>query len=292
MRTLYISPDEWEGEPTSLTGYNYDNGYLETWLDMQEMTIEQMTDKHWPQYVAYRNRDSHSFQFKAQRHGLSSIRAYLERQGMAEHPLWKVPWPKGSRNPQRTLKVWQRDAILAACGEKRPVMRARDRALTWLLWDTSIRKFEVAGALLDHLDIDPRVRTLELLTKANDLQGRHFEKKKFWGDCLEAMTEWLAIRGELANPTCRNIFVSQTGNALTPDGVGCIFKRLSKVLGWPVSCHDFRRGGGTYRAERVSGRLNMVQMGIINPGTYRDYTVDVDLNALDNTFWINGNESR
>ncbi len=160
-RTLYISPDEWEGEPTSLTGYNYDNGILETWLDMQEMTIEEMTETHWPQYVAYRNRDSHSFQFKAQRHGLSSIRAYLERRGMAEHPLWKVPWPKGGRNPQRTLKVWQRDAILVACDEKRPVMRARDRALTWLLWDTSIRKFEVAGALLDHLDIDPRVRSLD-----------------------------------------------------------------------------------------------------------------------------------
>ena len=38
-RTLFISPDEWEGEPTSLTSYNYDNGYLDTWLEMQQMTI-------------------------------------------------------------------------------------------------------------------------------------------------------------------------------------------------------------------------------------------------------------
>ena len=82
------------------------------------------------------------------------------------------------------------------------------------------------------------------------------------------------------------IFCSTTRHRLTPDGVACIFKRLSKKVGFRVSPHDFRRGGASYMSEQgVPDRIVMVQFGWKDYAIFHRYTRKVRLHALDDLLW-------
>lgn len=285
-RALFIKTEEWEGEETSLTAYNRELRYFEDWLMLMELNVREFGDGHWKNYRSYRNADGRRMGPKAERKALSSIRWWLRNNDHEDHPIFAVPWPKWNRKPGRTLTVSQRDTLLGACEELRPPMAARNRAIIRFLWDCDPRKFELAKALLENLNLGDR--WILLLTKARPLKGRDWEYKVFSPATARAIDEWLAARDQLANPGCRALFVSQTGEALTNEGVSDIFKRLSKRTGIKVSPHDFRRGGGSHAVESgVPDRLIMLQMGLKSHANFQDYTVLAKLKAFSKLMWEN-----
>jgi len=263
-RALFVSKQEWRGQETSCETYNRVLGYLEIWLNSQRLTIEEMTESHWHQFIDFRE-----WGYKAQRLGLSAARFWLRSRDHGDHPLFNVKWPEGVRKPQRTLKLSQRDILLEAA--KHTQNPKRDTALIRLLWDVGGRKFELTEALWEMVD----GRFITLLTKAEDLKPRQWETKRFSPETADALSEWRAEVGHRPS-----IF------GLSYAGISSVFKRLSKTVGFPVSPHDFRRGIGTYMAENgVSDRLAMMQLGIKSPSVWQNYSAGARLQALDGKIW-------
>lgn len=262
-RVLFI-PD-FAGEETTRECYNRDLGYLEDWLNREGLTIDDVAAADWRRFIRFR-----AWGYKAERRALSAARCWL-RQNLngrsSDHPLFSVPWPEGQRKPQRRLKPAQRDALLAACDDTHDPLR--NRALILLLWDTGVRKAELARAQWQHLDLDDR--TLYLQTKAESGRGRQWELKRFSPATARALADWRQER--TADP---RIF------ALTREGISSLLKRLSAKVGFPVSAHDFRRGIGCYMAEQlIPDRIVMKQLGIKTHSVYQRYTELASLKALD-----------
>ena len=271
-QALFISKRGFKGQSTTLEAYNRDLGYLGDWLEKKGLKIFEMTDDHWPEYVEYRNRGDHSFQYKAQRRALSGARRWLrEIAKITTHPIFDVEWPQGVRKPQRTLKLSQRDKLLEEA--KNTQKPERNTALIRALWDLGGREFEIADALWENVDLETRM--IWLLTKAEDLKPRQWEQKRFGPRTAAALVLWQAQCDGDAR-----IF------GLTNNGISSVFKRFSVKVGFKVSPHDFRRGIGTYMAENgVSDRLAMKQLGLKHHGTYQRYSEAADLKALDGVIW-------
>ncbi len=260
---LFIPREGFEGQETTRELYNRHNGYLEDW--MNGMTIDQMTVSHWEQFIDFRG-----WGYKSQRLALSSIRYWLrEIAHDMSHPIWKVEWPQGVRKPQRTLTISQRDKLLEVARNTRNPLR--DTALIRLLWDVGGRKFEIASATWENVDLEER--TIYLLTKAEDLKPRQFELKRFSPETAEALQE-LKSHGAV------KIF------GLKRSGITMLFRRLSVKVGFPVSPHDFRRGLISHMTERgVSDTLGMQQTGIKTHRVYAQYGAGARLKALDGQIW-------
>ncbi len=263
-RALFISERGFKGQATTLEAYNRDLGYLGDWLQENRLTIKQMTVANWDQFIDFRG-----WGYKAQRRALSAARYWLRKRGSTDSPLFSVEWPQGVRKPQRTLKLSQRDKLL----EARTQNPERDTALIRLLWDVGGRKFEIASALWENVDLEER--SIYLLTKAEDLKPRQWELKRFSLETAEALEEWrLKCHAGVA------IF------GLSREGISSVFKRLSVKVGFKVSPHDFRRGIGAYMAENgVSDRLAMMQLGIKSPTVWQNYSAGAELKALDGQIW-------
>lgn len=265
MTALFVSKEGFKGQETTRELYNRHNGYLEDWMDSQGITIDQMTVSRWDEFIDFRG-----WGYKAQRLGLSSARYWLrEIAHDLDHPIWDVPRPRGVRRPQRTLKLSQRDKLLEVAQNTRNPLR--DTALIRLLWDVGGRKFEIASATWENVDLDER--TIYLLTKAEDLKPRQFELKRFSPETAEALTELKPVGAD-------RIF------GLKKSGITMLFRRLSVKVGFPVSSHDFRRGLISHMNERgVSDALGMQQTGIKTHRVYARYGAGARLKALDGQIW-------
>jgi len=279
---LLISKHEWLGQETSRRGYNYDLAVIARELEKRQKTILEMQLQDWNYIVSERN-----WSYKTQRRKISSLRALLKLRGITRHFILDIEWPSGARKDPRRLKPAQRDVCLAATYKQREILGIRNRAIIWTFWDLGIRKFELCGALLVDLDLNPEDPTLQLLTKAasgrnGKYKPRAYETKMYVNDdAVAAMDAWLDVRDRIADPRSKTIFVSQNGGrALSPEGVSDVFKALSKVAGFPVSAHDFRRGAGTDAVERgVPDRLIMKQLGIRTHKVFQGYTARASLRA-------------
>lgn len=276
-KALLIPRRGFNGQSTTLEQYNRILGYLSEWLEEQRLTVGKMTAEHWDQFVEHRG-----WAYKAERVGLSATRYWLRNcrnqnplqklcaRVFGDHPLFDVEWPEGERKPQRTLKISQRDEVIEAAGTTQNP--ERDTALIRLLWDCAGRKFELSELLWEHVDLEER--TLNLLTKAEDLKPRQWEAKHFFPETAEALRIWQEMSS------------TKTVFGLSREGISSVLKRLSKIVGYPVSSHDFRRGLISYYAENgVSDTLGMLQTGIKTHAVYAQYGAGARLKALDDQIW-------
>jgi site-specific recombinase XerC len=122
-------------------------------------------------------------------------------------------------------------------------------------------------------------------TKAHPNKGRQWEQKRFGPNTQSALIGWLEVRHTFADPGLKNLFVSNTGQALTPDGLGCIFKRLSGRVGFTVGAHDFRRGGATHALKKADSRHVMVQGGWKSAEVFLKYTEQAELDTYAEMMW-------
>ncbi len=281
-QALFISEAEWLGQETSRQGYNYDLLVIGRELKKHNRTIFDMQPKDWKRIVKRRK-----WTYKTQRRKIGAVRTFLRLRGIAEHFMFDLEWPQGTRKDPRRLKPWQRDKALEATYQQREILGIRNRAIIWTFWDLGIRKFELCGALLADLDLDPEEPNLQLLTKAATSRSgtympRAYETKIFIHDeAVEAMNAWLAVRDQLADPKTKTIFVSQIGGQpMSRHGITYLFRYLSKLIGFPISSHDFRRGTGTHASEEgVPDRIVMKQLGLRTHKVFQQYTARAKLSA-------------
>lgn len=274
-RTLLLA--ESQMEPTTIKGYGYQLTYLADWMTENNLQVENLT------VIDYRKLlDFKGWGNSASRQNLSALKWYLREKNIGDddHPILKFSIRKRATKPQRCLTDEQRAVCIEACTGRFAI---RDRAIIWFFWQTFVRKFELAGALLEYLDLDNRRAWLE--TKAIAFRGRGWEEKRFGPETQEALRDWLKVRHTFADPDCKTIFVSNTGKELTPDGVSCIFKRLSKRVGFKVSSHDHRRGGSTHALRKADSRYVMQQGGWKSAEVFLHYTAKAELDAYSEQMW-------
>lgn len=285
MRTLFITEHEWLGQETSRTSYNFDLLVINRELEKRNQTVFDMQPEDWKRIVKTRK-----WTYKTQRRKISAIRTFLRLRGVTKHFMFEVEWPIGTRKAPRRLKPWQRDRLLEATYQQREILGTRNRAIIWMYWDLAIRKFELCEALLADLDLNSEEPRLQLLTKAPTYLSkkkklylpRQYEEKIFVNDeAVEALNEWLAVRGQLTDAKTKTIFVSQIGGKpMSVHGITYLFRYLSSLVNFRASAHDFRRGAGTHAVESgIPDRLVMKQLGIKTHKVFQGYTARAQLTA-------------
>src|SRR5690606_5131524 len=80
--------------------------------------------------------------------------------------------------------------LRAAAAQANPVRATRDVAIVWLLAGTGLRRSEVAGLRIEHLDLDARRPTVLVRGKCRSER----EPVRIPAPTVEALRAWLAVR--------------------------------------------------------------------------------------------------
>jgi len=175
---------------------------------------------------------------------------WLVRRGMVEHtPFERVAFPKVGRPLIQTITTEEFEKLLLACAppnETGPFAEraaVRNRAILWLLYDTGIRVSELIHLRVG--DVDRKHGVVTVLGKGakerrvalgqNCLRNLAYYLDKHRPD-EEELAEW-GSAGE------DHLFLSETRQPLTKNGMEMLFKRLKKragIVGKRISPHIFR----------------------------------------------------
>jgi integrase len=166
------------------------------------------------------------------------------------HPALSATIPHIEPKPRRVLSEQQALTLLASFNTY-TAEGARGLALIAFGLDTGFRKAELCSMQLANVDFYSN-------TAAALCKGNQWGYGAFSEQTAAILQHWLAFR-KPADGT-GNLFISlKGGKALTPNGLGCMFKRLTKTLGFPISCHDLRSSHATlakvYGASDYAGML-------------------------------------
>jgi integrase/recombinase XerD len=175
---------------------------------------------------------------------------WLVRRGMVEHsPFERVAFPKVGRPLIQTITNEEFEKLLLACSppnETGPFAQraaVRNRAILWLLYDTGIRVSELINLRVD--DFDRKHGVVTVLGKGakerrvalgqNCLRNLSYYLDKHRPD-EEELAEW-GSAGE------DHVFLSETRQPLTKNGMEMLFKGLKKragITGKRISPHILR----------------------------------------------------
>ena len=167
------------------------------------------------------------------------------------NPADRIPMPKVDEAVMPILEDDAFAALLRTCSSK-SWTDVRDRALLEVLGNTGMRRGEVCGMDVDHLDMEhlvvhvPRSKTGRArFVYMDEMTGRLVER-------------WLRVR----NSDATALWLSQRKNRLTGDGLTQMVARRAERAGVDASPHMFRRrfarnwmldGGNQAALQTVSG---------------------------------------
>lgn len=201
---------------------------------------------------------------------LSAIRTfygYLQReQVVTNNPATGVSAPKARKRLPATLDV---DSMLALLEfDRDDPLALRDCAIMELLYSSGLRLAELVGLDLDMLDLhDGTVRVTG--------KGNKTRVLPIGTAARSAVRRWLAIRGNLAAPDVKAVFVSRRGTRLSNRSVQSRLAYWARRKGIDNSVypHLFRHSFATHLLES-SGDLRGVQelLGHANISTTQVYT--------------------
>jgi len=176
-----------------------------------------------------------------------------------------IPPPRRSLNPNQALE------LLASFNPFEPI-GARDLAIVAFGLDTGFRRQELCDMQLANLDFYSN--TARALCK-----GGQWGYGAFSNQTAVIIEAWLQFRKPADG--VGYLFVSmKTGKGLTGDGMGCIFKKWSRVTGIKISPHDLRSSfatlatifGMSARTGQKAGRWSSIEM-------FEHYTGNLQLDA-------------
>ena len=199
------------------------------------------------------------------------VQGFLRWRYGSLHPALNARIKRIKSKPRRSLNPAQALQVLASFNPYTPI-GARDLAIVAFGLDTGFRRGELCNMLLANVDFYSN--TASALCK-----GRQWGYGAFSPETAHILQSWLQVRKPADG--INNLFVSMhTGQQLTGDGIGCIFKKLSLVVGFKVSPHDLRSSFATLatiygmpsRTGQKAGRWNSIEM-------FEHYTGTLELEA-------------
>jgi len=153
--------------------------------------------------------------------------AYLvERKVMTENPALALKTPK---KPQLLPKALLPDDVTALL-ERKPEneLEVRDLAMWELLYSSGLRLSELASLLY----ADYRGDWVRVLGKGNKMRDIPVGRK-----AKAAITQWLAIRAQWAQPASTTLFISRQGKALTGRAIEYRLQKWSKKSNTSLAVH-------------------------------------------------------
>lgn len=180
--------------------------------------------------------------------------------------------PRIKSKPRRALNPEQALLVLASFNPFEPG-GARDLAIVAFGLDTGFRRKELCEMQLANLDFYSN-------TAMGLCKGGQWGYGAFSPNTAVILQDWLRFRKPADG--VGNLFVSlKTGRALTGDGMECVFKRLSKAVGFKISPHDLRSSyatlsaifGASSRAGQIGGRWKTQE-------EYEHYTATLQLDII------------
>jgi len=205
---------------------------------------------------------------------LFCARKYLRWRYGELHPALGATIPRIRPMPRRVLDKKQALQVLASFNPFTPG-GARDLAIVAFGLDTGFRRKELCEMQLANLDFYSN-------TAKGLCNGGQWGYGAFSPNTAVILQDWLCFRALRVGDGVGNLFVSlKTGRALTGDGMECIFKRLSKAMGFKISPHDLRSSyatlsaifGASSRAGQIGGRWKTQE-------EYEHYTATLQLDII------------
>lgn len=152
------------------------------------------------------------------------------------------------------LGVLDREAS-ALAGSSRGEAALRDRAMLRLLHDLGLRRAEVLGLDLDHVDLRGKGR-VTILGKGQDERVPVTLSTR----AKEALKDWIAVRGRGKGPLFVSYHHRYRGRRLTLRAVNYLLGELAKKAGIDhVTPHGFRHTAITTALDRTGGNIRAVQ---------------------------------
>ncbi len=219
-------------------------------------------------YAAQRHRQGLSGKSLQRRlAALRSFYRFLNREGIStQNPAIGVRAPKVKRKLPATLDVDQLGQLLELPGND--PLDLRDQAIMELLYSSGLRLAELVSMDLQNLDLQDAM--LEVTGKGNKTRRLPVGRK-----ALQAIKQWLKIRGELAKAAETALFVSQRGGRLSARSVQSRLALRAREQGTPqhVHPHLLRHSFASHLLES-SGDLRAVQelLGHADISTTQIYT--------------------
>jgi integrase/recombinase XerC len=253
----------------TLSSYRRDLERMRRWLDGERrVTWEALEQQTVRRYAASRHRSGASG--KTIQRELSTLRSlyrYLLREGLVGHnPAQGVRAPKAPRKLPSTLDADQLCALLDHPDDG--PLAGRDTAMVELFYSSGLRLAELVAIDLGDIDMDDGA--LEVVGK-----GAKTRRVPVGRQALAAVRRWLAVRGELATPGERALFVSRRGTRIHPRTVQQRLNRWALAQGATRHLHPhlLRHSFASHLLES-SGDLRAVQelLGHANMSTTQIYT--------------------
>ena len=212
----------------------------------------------------------HIRRFVAQLHGrglsgrslarlLSAWRGFFlwlgERGLVKANPCDGIRPPKSPRLLPKALSVDETARLLDAVEDDDPVQAARDLAMFELFYSSGLRLAELVALDCDVLDTVLHEGEIRVLGKRSKLRLVPVGSK-----AREALAVWAAMRGELALPGERALFVGVRGGRISPRMVESRLERRAQRLGLPTHVHPHMlRHSFASHVLQSSGDLRAVQ---------------------------------
>ena len=266
--------------PHTRSNYARDLASLQEYCTKQGLKDWAVLDVHHVRaFVAARHRQG--LAPKSIQRLLASIRSFyrfLQTEGAArKDPAEGVRAPKAPKRLPNTLDPDQMGQLLQIEGDGAETVR--DRAIMELLYSSGLRLAELIGADLSDLDLHEGLITVTG-------KGRKTRIVPVGREALKAVADWLKVRGDLAKPGDKSLFVGPRGGPLSPRTVQARLKRWGMARGVQQGVHPhlFRHSFASHVLES-SGDLRAVQelLGHANISTTQIYT-HLDFQHLAKTY--------
>lgn len=255
--------------PHTLKNYRRDITRLQEYCDAMGISNWPDLDSHGVRaYVAWRHRKGVGG--RSLQRELSALRSLynflLRERAVGSNPGIDIPAPKGQKRLPRALDVDQ-TAHLLDIRDDSP-LAIRDRTMMELIYSSGLRLAELLA--LDVDSIDRRDASVRVTGKGSKTRIVPVGRK-----ALEALGEWLRVRGRLAGPEQRALFVSSRGDRLSPRSVQQRLRQWSIKQGLDSRLHPhmLRHSFASHILES-SGDLRAVQelLGHADIATTQVYT--------------------
>jgi integrase/recombinase XerC len=255
--------------PHTLSNYRRDLTRLRDYCDAMGIDDWQGLDSQGVRsFVAWRHRKG--IGGRTLQRELSALRSLynflLRERVVGSNPGVGVPAPKAEKRLPRALDVDQTGHLLDIRGDE--PLTLRDKAVMEMIYSSGLRLAELVSLDLDSIDrSDATVRITGKGSKTRVVPvGR---------TALQALGAWLKVRGQLAPPEQRALFVSRDGRRLSPRSVQQRLRQwaLKQGLDTRVHPHMLRHSFASHILES-SGDLRAVQelLGHADIATTQVYT--------------------